>query len=64
MVYADNVNIMGGSVHTTKKNKETLVVASKETGQEINADKTQYMVMSRDQNAGKGWKSSNITEQP
>jgi len=26
-------------------------VASKETGLEVNADKTKYMVMSRDQNA-------------
>jgi len=28
-------------------------VASKETGLEVNADKTQYMVKSRDQNAGR-----------
>ena len=27
-------------------------MASKETGLEVNADKTKYMVMSRDQNAG------------
>ena len=27
-------------------------MASKETGIEVNADKTKYMVMSRDQNAG------------
>jgi len=27
-------------------------VASKETGVEVNAGKTKYMVMSRDQNAG------------
>jgi hypothetical protein len=31
----------------------TLVVGSKENGLEINADKTKYMVMSRDQNAGR-----------
>ena len=36
-----------------KENVELLVVASKETGQEVNADKTKYMVMSRDQNAGR-----------
>jgi len=28
-------------------------MASKETGLEVNADKTKYMVMSRDQNAGR-----------
>jgi hypothetical protein len=42
---------LGGSLHTIKKNIETSVVASKETGLEVNADKTKYMVMSRDQNA-------------
>ena len=42
---------MGGNVHTTKKNTEALVDASKETGLEVNADKTKYMVMSGDQNA-------------
>ena len=30
-----------------------LVVAAKEIGLEVNADKTQYMVTSRDQNAGR-----------
>ena len=38
-------------MHTVKKNTESLVVASKEIGLEVNADKTKYMVMSRDQNA-------------
>jgi len=42
---------LGGSVHTVKENEETLIVASKEIGLEVNADKTKYMVMSRDQNA-------------
>jgi hypothetical protein len=32
---------------------EALIVASKETGLEVNADKTKCMVMSRDQNAGR-----------
>jgi hypothetical protein len=48
LFYADDVNRLGGSVHTLKKNAETLVVAHKETGLEVNADKTKYMVMSRD----------------
>jgi hypothetical protein len=52
LFYADDVNILGGSVHAIKKNTETLVVASKESGLEINADKTKHMVMSRDQNGG------------
>ena len=43
---------MGGRVHTVKENTEALIVASKEIGLEVNADKTKYMVMSQDQNAG------------
>ena len=53
LVNADNVNILGGRVHTTKKNAEALAVSSKETGMEVNADKTTYMVLSREQNAGR-----------
>ena len=44
---------MGGSIRAVKKNAEALVVAAKETGLEVNVDKTKYMVMSRDQNAGR-----------
>jgi hypothetical protein len=55
-----------------KKNAEALVFAGKEMRIEVNTDKTKYMVMSRDKNAGrshsteliifplKGWKNSNI----
>ena len=52
LVYADDVNILVGSVHSVKKNAEALIVSSKEIGLEVNDDKTKYMVMSRDQNAG------------
>jgi len=38
--YADDVDILGGSVHTIRKNTETLLVGSKEMGLEVNADKT------------------------
>ena len=31
LVYADDVNTLGESVHTVKKNAEALIVASKET---------------------------------
>jgi len=37
---------------TIKKITDVLVVANRENGLEVNADKTKYMVMSRDQNAG------------
>ena len=47
------VNILGGSVHTVKKNAEALVVATKEIELEVNAHKTKYMTVSRDQNAGR-----------
>jgi hypothetical protein len=52
LVYADDVNILGGSVHAIKKNTETFVLASKEIGLEVNAEKTKYMAMSRNQKAG------------
>jgi hypothetical protein len=32
LVKADDVNMLGGSVHTVKKNGEALVVASKKKG--------------------------------
>jgi len=61
LVYADDVNIMEGSVRTVKKSAEALVRASKEIGLRVNADKTKHMVMSRDQNAGRshGMKTDN-----
>jgi len=43
---------VGGSIHTINKNAKALVVATKETGLEVNADKTKYMVMPQDQNVG------------
>ena len=48
LVFADDVNMLGGSIHTIKENTEALVVASKEIGLKVYADKTQYMVMSGD----------------
>jgi len=71
LVYAD------GSIHAVKTNTDALLLASKEIGIEVNANKTKYLIMFRDQNAGrnhdiyrlitfpmKEWKSSNIWEQP
>jgi hypothetical protein len=51
LVYADDVNILGGRVHTVKEDAETLVAASKESGLEVNADKIKCMIMSGDQDA-------------
>ena len=54
LLYADDVNILGGSIYTCtiRKNTDSLLIASKEIGLEVNAEKTKYMVMSRDKNAG------------
>jgi len=52
-IYADVVYIMGGSVHTWRKNREDLIVASKEIGLEVKSDKTKNMVMFREQNVEK-----------
>ena len=71
---ADDVNILGGNVHTVKKNTDALVVASKGNGLQVNADKSKYRVTSWESRTKsqhrliivplKGWHSSNIWEQP
>ena len=38
-------------IHTVKENAEALVVVSMVIGQEVNADKSTYMVMSQDQSS-------------
>jgi hypothetical protein len=55
LVYADDVNILGfGEKRTDCKEKlRFFLVGSEETGLEVNADKTNYKVRSRDQNAGR-----------
>ena len=53
LAYADDVNILGGSIHTIKQYAEALVPATRETGLEVSADKTKYMVMYLDQKAGR-----------
>jgi len=54
LVYGDDddVNILGGNVQTIKRNTETLVVASKKIGLEVNAEKIKYLIMSRDEAVG------------
>ena len=53
LAYADDDNILGGSIHTLKQNAEALVATTREIGLEVSADNTKYMVMSRDQNVGR-----------
>jgi len=40
LAYADDVNILGGSIHILQENAETSVAATREIGLEVNADKT------------------------
>jgi hypothetical protein len=46
-------------VYIIKENTEALVVAREDTGLKVSADKSKYMVMSRNQIAGR---SHNITK--
>jgi hypothetical protein len=46
------VNLLGDNIDTIKKNMETLIDASKETGLEINVKITKYMLLSCHQNVG------------
>jgi hypothetical protein len=50
--YGDDVNLLGDSIDTIKKNPETLIYASKEVCLEISVEKTKYMLLSRQQNVG------------
>jgi len=40
LAYADDVNILGGGIHTLKENAEASIAATKEIGLEVSADKT------------------------
>jgi len=53
LAYDDDVNILIGSVDTLKKNAEYLGAATKKIGLEVNAHKTKYITVSREQNTGR-----------
>jgi hypothetical protein len=46
------VNLQGDNIDTINKNTETIINAGKEVGIKGNVEKTKYMLVSRDQNAG------------
>jgi hypothetical protein len=52
LAYADDVNLLGDNIDTINKNTQTLIDASKDVGLEVNVEKTKYMLVTRDQNAG------------
>jgi len=53
LVYANNVNVLGGNVYNIKERAVVPLVATIETGQELNADKSKYLILSQNQNAGR-----------
>jgi hypothetical protein len=53
LAYADDVNLLGDNIDTINKNTQTVIDASKEVGLEVKVEKTKYMLVSRDQNAGR-----------
>jgi len=74
LAHAEDVNILGGSIHTLKENEEAFVAATRETGLEVRADKlnTWSCLEIRMQDdftvcrliivPSRGWKSLNIWE--
>jgi hypothetical protein len=52
VVYADDVNLLGDNIDNIKKNTEILIDTSKEVGLEVNSEKTMYLLLSHNQNAG------------
>jgi hypothetical protein len=54
--------LLGDNIDTIKKNKQTLIDASKEVGLEVNAEKTKYTFLSCHQNAGQNHDKKCLTD--
>jgi hypothetical protein len=52
LAYADDVNVLGDNIDTTKKTIETLINTSNAVCLEVNIENTMYMMLSHHQNAG------------
>jgi hypothetical protein len=52
LVYADYVNLLGDNIETMKKITGSLIDASKAVRLKENAEKTEYMLLSRHQTTG------------
>jgi hypothetical protein len=50
LAYIDDMNLLGDNIESVKKNTETLIDTSKEVGLEIKVEKTEYMLLSHQQN--------------
>jgi len=46
LLYNDDLNVLGASIHTIKENTEASVFVSNEIDSELSVKKTKYMVMS------------------
>jgi hypothetical protein len=53
LIYADDVNLLGGNIDNIRKNTNALIDASNKVGVEVNTEKTKYMLLSYHQNARK-----------
>jgi hypothetical protein len=52
LVYVDGFNLLGENINIIQENTEAVLVASKDIGLEVNAEKTKYMLMSHHQTTG------------
>jgi hypothetical protein len=52
LAYADEVNLLGDNIDVINKNTQSLIDASKEVGLEVHVEKSKYMLVFLDQNAG------------